>query len=128
MSKHPSDAVIRAWLDGKTIQRSNGDGWEDWTYDFSQTPLFGTITRQWRVKPVHKFAEGDLVVVTSNTGDDRNNRNCFAVGAVVRVKELLSHRPNGILSYFCEGYDQEGKFTDTIHQTLTEYQVADVPF
>lgn len=128
MSKHPNDAVIRAWLDGKTIQHSSGDGWEDWTHDFSNTPLFGAISCQWRVKPVHKFAEGDLVVVTNNAGDDHNNWNCFAVGAVVRVKQLLDSRQDGIASYYCEGYDQGGKFTDTIHQTLTEYQVADLPF
>lgn len=53
--KHPHDAVIRAYLDGKTVQVWNPylkpSGWVDTSLSKSQhLPCF-EITHKWRVKP-----------------------------------------------------------------------------
>jgi hypothetical protein len=46
---HPHDEVIRAWLDGKTVQSLDVAGW----YDVSPAPNSVTFhaVRQYRIKP-----------------------------------------------------------------------------
>lgn len=52
MTKHIHDEVIRAWLDGKTVQIHYDNNWHDIPSDI-QLPNFHTTTK-YRIKPEAK--------------------------------------------------------------------------
>lgn len=69
---HKWAEVIKAWADGKLIQRQvNNDGWDDWRY--KDTPPFDALYIEWRVKPepvetyhfVEYMGEGDVEMYSS---------------------------------------------------------------
>lgn len=67
--------VIRAWLDGKTIQAIHDDGWRDWTHNVCM--MFDGDDDHYRIKPTptRRFWRPEEIPVgwQSRLIDGRNN-------------------------------------------------------
>lgn len=71
MTKHPHDALIRAWLDGRTVQYLQGDLWVDLAAPglVSKAPHF-YLDCSYRLKPLnlrYRLGVLDNQVVCANT-------------------------------------------------------------
>lgn len=96
--KHPHDAVIRAWLDGKAVQvRANGGDWVDIRDSvFDEEKSIPTFLRslQYRIKPEDPDVYVSIAAYTTLHGPDMAPvawRNGSNVGGVLpRLQMKLS--------------------------------------
>ncbi len=85
--KHPHDAVIRAWLDGKTVQYKHGGEWLDMLTqpgDGGTMPAF-LIHREHRIKP----EDQDVFVFMSAYNGDPNYMNLVDPDRVACNKDAV---------------------------------------
>ncbi len=103
-SKHPNDEVIRAWLEGKTVQYQwqGGSDWEDHNMSDYGTPniLDQEDEGTWRIKPELKIVWAVYMDKTNRPAasfesrEDAErfvkirNENCTVVFRVVKLQEV----------------------------------------